>query len=438
MRLDVRSRRWPGWRFAGQPPAVIGRRSSPSDYASAIPARQPDAPRFTARIIPGLTDLRDSSVWTGDDLEFAYLCACEAIAPSPCRHGGIVVEQAGRPVAIAPTFTTSIPFEIILSGPLKSITQSLAQRFPKLTALRLIALGSPYWNRSGIAFDPGLDVQSRTACMQEMLKALEAHARQNRIPFSIVKDVSDNELATFGAAFSARRFAKIAVLPQTTLAVPETNAAYIDALSANMRSNMRRKLKKAAGLTIETLTSLDGIWAGIEDEIVGMKKETAARADIDFDLFSTVPPTYFRTILEQMPGRAFIRLYRLDAKPVGFALMVANDREIIETFTGMHYPAGPDHGLFFRNWMEHLEDARSRGMGHIETGPTTYLTKARLNCTFHPSWLFVRAMNPAMNRITRWAAPRLGLDQDDPDLKDLGDKAPYGPQPPPRHPGKPL
>jgi len=388
---------------------------------------------LTARLIPGLTSLRDSGAWPDrdpnddpdDELAFAYFCACEAIKPSACQHGGVVVEQDGRPVAIAPTFTTALPLEIILSGPLKTLAVSVSQRFPKLIALRLIALGQPYWNRSGIAFAPDLEPASRAACMQAMLKALEDHARKNRFLFTIVKDVSDMEIDTFGTAFTARRFAKIAVLPQTTLAVPPTNAAYIDSLSANMRSNMRRKLKKAAGLTIETLTSLDGI----ENEIVGMKKETAARANVDFDLFSSVPPTYFRTVLEEMPGRAFVRLYRLNGKPIGFALMVADGTQIIETFTGMHYPAGPENGLFFHNWMEHLDDARQRGMAHIETGPTTYLTKQRLNCTFHRSWLYVRAVNPALNRITRWGAPRLGLDQDDPELKNMGDLAPYGPEP---------
>ena len=423
---DVRSRGLSGWR-----PRQKAEHGGLRD-AGLGPSHPADAPRYTARLVPGLTTLRDSGAWPNGDLAFDYFCACEAITPSACQHGGVVVERDGRPVAIAPTFTAALPLDIILSGPLKSLAVSVSQRFPKLTSLRLIALGQPYWNRSGIAFSPDLEPASRAVCVQAMLKALEDHARQNRFLFTIVKDVSDIEVDAFGSAFAARRFSKIAVLPQTTLAVPPTNADYIDSLSANMRSNMRRKLKKAAGLTIETLTSLDGI----ETEIVGMKKETAARANVDFDLFSSVPPTYFRTVLEQMPGRAIIRLYRLGGKPIGFALMVADGMEIIETFTGMHYPAGPENGLFFRNWMEHLDDARLRGMSHIETGPTTYLTKQRLNCAFHRSWLYVRAVNPALNRITRWGAPRLGLDQDDPELKNMGDLAPYGPEPPRPRPAR--
>ena len=44
-------------------------------------------------------------------------------------------------------------------------------------------------------------------------------------------------------------------------------------------------------------------------------------------------------------------------------------------------PDGPDHGLFFRNWMVHLADARARGMTVIETGPTTYIAKQRMHET---------------------------------------------------------
>lgn len=377
---------------------------------------------FEARVIPSLDGLRDRTWCSERDLKFAYLRACEAISPSACQLGAIVVERRGVPVAVAPTFTTAVPIELVLSGRLKSVARLLSRRFPKSTSWSLTGLGTPYWHDTGLLFDPKLDRQDRATCLQHMLVALERHAKDSGCILTIVKDASDGELASFGDVLSQRRYATIAVLPQTTLAVPASDEAYVEALSANMRSNMRRKLKKAAALEVETLTSLDGI----ESEILAMRDATVARAKVDFDLFTALPPSYFRTILTEMRGRAFVRLYRLGNRPVGFALVLANDHQVVETFTGMHYPAGPENGLFFRNWMEHIEDARQRGMRQIETGPTTYLTKARLRCEFHRSWLFVRATNPALNRFVRWIAPGLGLDRDDADLRNLGEQAPYG------------
>jgi len=91
----------------------------------------------------------------------------------------------------------------------------------------------------------------------------------------------------------------------------------------------------------------------------------------------------------------------------------------------MRYPQGPDNCVFFLNWMTQVRLCVERGIPQLHAGETTYLTKARLGCKLHRSWIYFRHRRDSVSRmfglVSRWIA----FDSADPDLRRLGTDAPY-------------
>ncbi len=379
---------------------------------------------WSARILPSMAST-DRNGW---DRLFASACrgfdyfrACELSGSSDFKVFAVAVFAGDRLIAGVPAFETTIPVTILLEGMARNAAAAAGRWFPNAMSLPIVGLGSPYWEEVALVFDPDLDAEARRRATTLILDVLDGYAKQNGIGTLIAKNISDSERSLLDPSFQMAGYAPIEALPLTSLWVPPTDEAYIQSLSANMRSNMRRKLKKAKGLRMEIRTNVDGI----EDDLHRMRTATTSRAKIDFEAFSQVPRGYYRSVLEQMRGKAYLRLYWFEEQLIGFALVLRGPREITETYTGMVYPEGPDHGLFFLNWMIHLKEARQLGMTVIDAGPTTYITKERLNCQFHRSWLFVRYRKRLGNWVLHSIADTIGFNKSDPDLKQLGDRAPY-------------
>jgi hypothetical protein len=65
------------------------------------------------------------------------------------------------------------------------------------------------------------------------------------------------------------------------------------------------------------------------------------------------------------------------------------------------------------------------GLRALQVGQTSYLLKARLGCKLHRSWIYCRHTGPVRGPIFRFLAPYAAFDRMDPDLRELGDAAPY-------------
>jgi hypothetical protein len=67
----------------------------------------------------------------------------------------------------------------------------------------------------------------------------------------------------------------------------------------------------------------------------------------------------------------------------------------------------------------------SLGIRHLHAGETTYLTKVRLGCKLERSWIYFRHRMAVFNALFKLIGPRIAIDQMDPDLRELGDSAPF-------------
>jgi hypothetical protein len=381
---------------------------------------QQGAGRLTVETVAGVgaIDERDWTRLFPDDAEgWAYYRAVEAIPPPGFRFEAMAVRRAGRLVAAAPLFHVIYRLDTPLQGRLRPIGDWLHRTIPKVVAHPVMGIGSPLTDRCHLGIDATLTAAERTEVVAALLAGLDQKAAREGVRILAVKDLADREAGSIHETLVAAGFARIAGLPVCVLDLPfKDEAAYIQSLSANNRSVLRRKLKTAGPVELETVTSI----AGLEDEIFALYEETRANSRFDYGDFEQLSPAYFRECVAALgPGRAAVILARVDGKLLAMKLLFIERDRIIDKFWGMRYPAGRDHNLFFVCWMEGVRFALRHGATHYQSGQTAYAQKVKLGSRLDPMWVYFRHRWPLVNRIFRAAAPLVAFDKMDPELAEI-------------------
>lgn len=359
----------------------------------------------------------------GDSAEsYDYYRACEAAPPDMFKFGAVTVRDDRELVAGAPVFTATFRLDMALEGRLRTLTDSLHRLMPRALSLRVLGAGSPHADELALAMEPGFGPPQRAAALGTLLQAIDAYAKRERIGVLFVKDVTDSQAQWTHETFKRLGYARLPTLPVAHLELPfDTEEEYLASLSGNMRSNLRRKLKQAKTVEVEVRDDVQGI----EHEISALRAQTQEQAKANYGDFEQLSEGYFREVMQHMPGRAKLLLYRVAGELIGFSLILIDKQRLTYKYTGMRYPVAREHNLYFVNWMTMVRLCLSHGIRHLHAGETTYLTKTRLGCKLERSWIYFRHRNPLVNQVFKRVGPRIAIDKMDPDLRELGGDAPY-------------
>lgn len=352
---------------------------------------------------------------------YDYYLACERAAPAMFSYAALAVSDDERLVAGAPAFRGDFPLDMMLEGRSQKFANWLGSHFPRLRTLAVMGAGSPHADELALVFAPEFDLPQRRETLEGLLDGLENQAAAAGIGMTFLKNVTDRDSVWAHAVLQRRGYVRVSTLPIAKLAVPGSEEAYIAGLSANMRSNIRRKLKRAQKLRVEVRCSIDGI----EEEIYLLWESTRCRASTDYDAFSEISRSYFREVLTRLGERAKLLLYWRGNMLIGFAFVLLEPGRLIEKYNGMRYPDGPENGVFFLNWLTQVRLCIEQGIPELHAGETTYLTKARLGCKLHRSWVYFRHRRRALNWMFWLMSLLVKFDSADPDLRKLGSEAPY-------------
>ena len=355
---------------------------------------------------------------------FDFRLACEAAPPKAVKFSAAGVFNENALVAGVPLFQADFRLDMPLQGRFERIAAWLDRHLHRYVCLPVLAAGSPYTDELGLAIDPALDMAGRKQALERLIIDMIARARAPETVADLIalKDVSDAQAVWADPILRRLGFTRVATLPVAILSLPfKTEAEYIASLTQNQRSNLRRKLKKAQRVRAEVRDSI----AGLEQQIAELREATRLQAGVDYGDFEQVAPGYFAEVMRRMPGNARALLYWLDGELVGFALVFIEPRRMIFQYVGMRYPAAREHGVYFLNWMTMVRICIEMGIGELRAGQTTYVTKCRLGCRLERTWIYFRHRVPAYNLMCRVLKSFFAIDRIDPDLKTLGNEAPY-------------
>lgn len=368
---------------------------------------------------PGVASIPEAD-WTRlfpDEAEaWAYYTAIEGAPPPGFRFEAVAVRRAGRILAAAPVFRVSYRLDTPLQGRWRPLGDWLSRTLPRLVSVPVMGLGSPLADRCHLGFDPELSLVERGRAMQALLEGLEKKAEAQRIPLLAIKDLADREAPPLEEAMALAGFSRIASLPVCVLNLPfKSEAEYVQSLSANNRSTLRRKLKTRAKVDIELVRSI----AGLEQEIFELYEETRKNSRYDYGDFEQLSPDYFRRVMEGLGDKAACILCRVDGRLLAFKLMFIEKDRIIDKFWGMRYPIGRDYNLFFVAWMEAVKFAIAHGAKRFQSGQTAYAQKVKLGSGLDKQWVYFRHRGRVTNRIFKTFAPLIAFDKMDPELTHI-------------------
>jgi predicted N-acyltransferase len=353
---------------------------------------------------------------------WGYFSACERAAPAGFSASAIGAFAGDTLVAAAPLFRTDYRLDLSLKGSLKPAVDWLHRNAPKLVVVPALGLGSPLTEECPIGLRPGMTTRERHATFEALLRGMDAYAEANTIPILALKDVTDRDAAWVQDPLANAGFTRVATLPLATLHLPyENETEYLASLSASMRSDLRKKMRRSAQVKIELRDTIDDI----EDEIVSLFEGTKANRKTDYGAFDDVPAIYFREVMRNLPSSAQVLLCRVNGRLASFNIFLVERDRVLGKYIGLRYPLAREHNLYFVNWMATVRLCIERGIPWLQTGQTSYRQKVRLGCRLKRSWVYFKYRNSLINPLFKLFGPMMAFDRMDPDLQALGREAPY-------------
>jgi predicted N-acyltransferase len=410
---------------------TIALRSRNLDFAnivtSAPSTASAHADRLTVRALPSVTAVARSDwdrLFPGQAEGWDYFRACEQSAPEGFTSSAIGAFAGETLVAAAPLFRLNYRLDMPLQGPLRPVGDWLNRHAPRLVNMPVLGMGSPLTEECPIGLLPGMSAPERASAFEALLQGVSEHARASGISVLALKDVTDRDDQWAREPLTRAGFARVATLPVATLHLPfKTEDEYLASLSAQLRKDLRKKMRGLANAQVEIRDSIDGV----EDEIIALFHETKAKRKADYAEFDEVPDAYFREVVGNLGGRAKIMLIRIGGQLASFSIFIEEKDRMIGKYVGMRYPLAREHNVYFLNWMLLVRRCIETRMQWMQVGQTTYRQKARLGCKLKRSWVYFKHQGAVMGPLFRTFGPMMAFDQMDPDLRELGADAPYLP-----------
>lgn len=360
-----------------------------------------------ARVVRSIAEIgREAwSACVSDALEgFDYLAAVEAAGLAGFDWRYVLVEAAGRPVAVAPGFFTDYRLDTTLTEFGRRMVAATRRIAPRAFTVRMACLGSPCTEDVALGFAADLSPERRGEALRLLLEAFEGAAAQAGCGLLAVKDAPAGQAELWSAAARAAGYQPTPGMPCAELAIDFADFdGYLAQLSSATRKDMRRKLKTLAALRVEVVDDL----AGLEERVLELYRQTRARSELQFEELTAA---YFTGVLDRMGERALCVLYWADEALIGFNLLLQDETTLLDKFFCMETARGPAFNLYFVSWFVNVRLCLERGLVRYRSGQAAYANKLRLGSRLVGAQMFFRHRRPLVNRALQWVAPLLADD----------------------------
>ena len=359
------------------------------------------------RILHRLRDIARqewNACFPGELEDYDYLLATEEAGISGFAWRYVIASQLGVVCAAMPFFLTDYALDTTLDGTAKKITTALRATWPRALTLKLACLGSPTTDAGKIGFHPSLGDEKKSALLQDMLAAFEAHAVTQGYRLLGLKDIPTVDYALLDAVSEPLGYRAVTGLPVAHLPIDFADFdAYLATLSASTRKDMRRKLKAREGLRIEERTNIDDVLPSV----IELYRQTRARADMQFE---DLTPSFFHDVLTGMPGRALCMLYFDGDRLLAMNLLLRDGTTLLDKYFCMASEEGRARNLYFLSWMTNIDYCLKHGLKRYQSGQAGYENKLRLGSQLTATRMYFRHTNPWVQGVLNLVAPFLAAD----------------------------
>jgi hypothetical protein len=232
-----------------------------------------------------------------------------------------------------------------------------------------------------------------------------------RYPFLIIKDLPTDATLVGGAGFAwSRRLAEtcrelgfVLMEGQALAYVPidfVSTDEFLARFSHARRKNLRRKLRSASQLEIESIPTGD---ARLSDESLlaqfyQLYLNVYRQSEIHFDLLTA---TFFRAVLQDKSVDGVVFVYRANGELIGYNLCVCRDSMLIDKYVGFNYPQASHYNLYAVSWFHNIDYALAHGLRCYVAGWTDPEVKRGLGARFTFTQHAVYVRNPLLRTLLK-------------------------------------
>jgi len=319
----------------------------------------------------------------------------------------ILVYEHKQLVGCAPCFLVNYSLDTSINGPLRRVTNAIKKIFPNLLSLKALVCGIPM-GQGQIGHNP-----SSQGIVEAIKQRMEELAQEIRAPIIAFKDFDDSYERLFYPLLKDG-FLKIDSLPMTCLEINSANFEdYLKTLSSATRYDLRRKLKKASGIKIES--SLESsLSQETLDEVYALYLQAVETHDMGFEI---VPKDFFRRISLNMPQETKFFLFRINGKLAAFVFCLVSENVLLDYYLGFDYIPAHEYHLYFVKFKEVYNWCLKNNIKVYGMGATGYEPKRRLKFDFKPVYLYIKARHALMRPVIKCLCALLKFENFDPELK---------------------
>jgi predicted N-acyltransferase len=345
-----------------------------------------------------------NACFQGEIENFDYLLAVEQAGIEGFVWRYMALFERGQLIAAMPLFLTDYQLETTFeSKPLRRLTRRIRRHFPGFLVLKLACLGSPFTEMVSPGFHFDVPAARRPALLARMLDGFERFADHRRCSLRGVKDLPVTTDRALQRVLDDGGFASAPGLPTAWLDVDFSSIEeYLKRLSAGTRKDMRRKLKSEPHIRVEMRTD----FADLLPRVMTLYTETRNRSDWQFEALTA---SYFKGVLENMPGRARCFLYFSGETLLAANILVGNSRTLIDKFFCMDAAEGRKYNLYYLSWFNNLRYCLENEIGRYQSGQAYYENKLRLGSRLTGNTMYFKHRNVAVHSLLRLVAPLLSM-----------------------------
>ena len=322
-----------------------------------------------------------------------------------------IVEDAGRPVALAPLFLADVPMDLVVPEAVMPWLRMLGRVFPGVLAQRTLFVGSPCSDEGTIGLVPG-------ANLERVLTALAAEQGRLAKALGAWMLVWKDLPAAFAErvrpiAQSAGFFATDSYPGTEIVFVSADKEDYFRRMKPSHRQQLRKKLRRSLERTNLDQSVIINPEPAVLDEIFSLFMQTYMQAETRFEKLARA---FYDAAAASKPARFILLRDRDDGRLVAFMLVYDLGETVINKFIGIDYDRPREWMLYFRLNDAAVDFALSRGARRLQSGQTGYRVKIELGHQLIPLVNYARHRLWPVHAVYALVGKSIGWATLDPDL----------------------
>jgi hypothetical protein len=330
------------------------------------------------------------------------------------RFRYLLLRQAGRWVALAPTFLMDVPMRLVVPPALLPWVDAVGRVWPGIRYQRTLFVGSPCAEEGRVGMLPGVE---RVAMLRRIDAELKLEMRRCGAALRVWKDFGGEYDAELGAVADESGLFRAISFPGTEVDLPgmpaPTKENYFESLRGNQRHQLKKKLKRStelAELSVELVRQPD---AATLDELFALFWQTYERATTQFERLNR---RFFSEIAAVEVASFIVLREPASGRAVAFMLCFEFEQRFVNKFIGIDYQRPREWLLYFRLWDAALNRALAIGARSIQSGQTGYRPKIDLGHRLVALTNYCAHRNPLLHRIYAAIARKIDWQTLDPAL----------------------